>query len=157
MKEDLLDHRDFLKEVKMRSVDPDKLDARNRQGNTIQLFKKSMTTITARLDKGQREAAPYDLYRGYGNDFMTGYNVAKFFNFSLDNWDYETIQPAKVANRRGLLTHPAWLIAHAQNTETDPVIRGKWIREKLLAGTVPDVPISVDAVCLLYTSPSPRD
>ena len=145
-KEDLLDHRDFLKEVKMRSVDPDRLDARNRQGNTIQLFKKSMTTITARLDKGQREAAPYDLYRGYGNDFMSGYNVAKFFNFSLDNWDYQTIQPARVANRRGLLTHPAWLIAHAQNTETDPVIRGKWIREKLLAGIVPDVPISVDAV-----------
>ncbi len=145
-KEDLLDHRDFLKEVKMRSVDPDKLDARNRQGNTIQLFKKSMATITARLDKGQREAAPFDLYRGYGNDFMTGYNVAKFFNLSLDNWDYATVQPAKVANRRGLLTHPAWLIAHAQNTETDPVIRGKWIREKLLAGTVPDVPITVDAV-----------
>lgn len=144
-KEDLIDHRDFLKEVKMRSVDPDKLDARNRQGNTIQLFKKSMTTITARLDKGQKEAAPFDLYRGYGNDFMSGYNVAKFFNFSLDNWDYSTVQPAKVANRRGLLTHPAWLIAHAQNTETDPVVRGKWIREKLLAGTVPDVPITVDA------------
>ena len=145
-KEDLLNHREFLKEVKMRSVDPDNLDARNRQGTTIQLFKKSMATITARLDKGQKEAAPFDLYRGYGNDFMTGYNVAKFFNFSLDNWDYQTVQPAKVANRRGLLTHPAWLIAHAQNTETDPVIRGKWIREKLLAGTVPDVPITVDAV-----------
>jgi len=43
------------------------------------------------------------------------------------------------------LTHPAWLIAHAQNTETDPVRRGKWIQEKLLAGTVPDVPITVDA------------
>lgn len=144
-KEDLLDHRDFLKEVKMRSVDPDKLEARNRQGNTIQLFKKSMTTITARLDKGQREAAPYDLYRGYGNDFMPGYNVAKFFNYSLDNWDYATQQPAKVPNRRGMLTHPAWLIAHSQNTETDPVIRGKWILEKLLAGTVPDIPITVDA------------
>ena len=144
-KEDLLDHREFLKEVKMRSVDPDRLDARNRQGTTIQLFKKSMKTITARLDKGQKEAAPYDLYRGYGNDFMNGYNVAKFFNFSLDNWDYQTIQPAKVANRKGLLTHPAWLIAHSQNTETDPVIRGKWVREKLLAGTVPDVPITVDA------------
>lgn len=144
-KEDLLDHREFLKEVKMRSVDPDNLDARNRQGNTIQLFKKSMTTITARLNKGQQEAAPYDLYRGYGNDFMRGYNVAKFFNFSLDNWNYQTNQPAKVANRKGLLTHPAWLIAHAQNTETDPVIRGKWVREKLLAGTIPDVPITVDA------------
>lgn len=144
-KEDLLDHRDFLKKVKMRSVDPDKLDARNRQGTTIQLFKKSMATISARLDKGQQEAAPFDLYRGYGNDFMSGYNVAKFFNISLDNWDYATVQPAKVAHRKGLLTHPAWLIAHSQNTETDPVIRGKWVREKLLAGTIPDVPITVDA------------
>lgn len=144
-KEDLLDHRDFLKEVKMRSVDPDKLDARNRQGNTIQLFKKSMRTITARLNKGQQEAAPFDLYRGYGNDFMSGYNVAKFFNFNLDNWDYKTQQPAVVPHRRGILTHPAWLIAHAQNTETDPVMRGKWVREKLLAGTIPDVPITVDA------------
>ena len=76
---------------------------------------------------------------------MSGYNVAKFFNYSLDNWDYATVQPAKVPNRKGMLTHPAWLIAHAQNTETDPVIRGKWVREKLLAGTIPDVPITVDA------------
>ncbi|MCA9209114.1 MAG: DUF1588 domain-containing protein, partial [Planctomycetales bacterium] len=144
-KEDLLEHRDFLKEVKMRSVDPDNLEARNRQGTTIQLFKKSMRTITARLDKGQKEAAPYDLYRGYGNDFMPGYNVAKFYNFRLDDWDYSTIQPAAVPNRKGLLTSPAWLIAHSKNTETDPVIRGKWVREKLLAGTIPDVPITVDA------------
>ncbi len=144
-KEDLLKHRDLLKEVKMRSVDPDKLDAGNRQGTPIQLFKMSMTTITARLDKGQKEAAPFDMYRGYGYDFMIGYNVANFFNIRLDNWDYPTVQPAKVADRKGLLTHPAWLIAHAQNTETDPVHRGKWVREKLLAGTIPEVPITVDA------------
>ena len=144
--DDLLKHSDFLREVKMRSVDPDKPEAKNRQGNTLQLFKKSMTTITARLEKGQQEAAPFDLYQGYGNDFMSGANVARFFNIDLGNWDYKTVQPAKVANRKGILTHPAWLIAHAQNTETDPVIRGKWIREKLLAGTIPDVPITVDAV-----------
>jgi hypothetical protein len=143
--EDLLKHRDFLREVKMRSVDPDKLEARNRQGTTLQLFKMSMTTITARLDKGQREAAPFDLYRGYGYDFMSAYNVAKFFDIPLDNWDYQTIQPAPVPHRKGLLTHPIWLIAHAKNTENDPVIRGKWVREKLLAGTIPDVPITVDA------------
>jgi len=143
--EDLLEHREFLKEVKMRSIDPDKPEARNRQGNTIQLFKKSMTTITARLDKGQEHAAPFDMYRGYGSDFMPGENVAKFFNYRKDNWDWNPIQPAKVPNRKGLLTHPAWLIAHAQNTETDPVIRGKWIREKLLAGTIPNIPITVDA------------
>ena len=61
------------------------------------------------------------------------------------DWDYPLIQPFKIANRKGLLTHPAWLIAHSQNAATDPVLRGKWIREKLLAGRVPDVPITVDA------------
>ncbi len=60
-------------------------------------------------------------------------------------WDFPTDQPFAVPNRKGILTHPAWLVAHSQNTETDPVRRGKWIREKLLAGFVPDVPITVDA------------
>jgi hypothetical protein len=144
--EELGKHKEFLREVKMRSINPDKLESGNRSGTGLQLFKKSMTSITARLDKGQKEAAPFDMYRGYGSDFMPGENVSKFFNYPLTNWDYATVQPAKVPNRKGFLTHPAWLIAHAQNTQTDPVIRGKWIREKLLAGAIPDVPITVDAV-----------
>ena len=60
-------------------------------------------------------------------------------------WDYPVVQPFHVPHRKGILTHPAWLLAHSQNTETDPVRRGRWIREKLLAGRVPDVPITVDA------------
>lgn len=60
-------------------------------------------------------------------------------------WDYPVEQPFKIKNRMGILTHPAWLLAHSQNTETDIVRRGLWIREKLLAGSVPDVPITVDA------------
>ncbi len=139
-------HADFLRTVNMRTIDPDKPNARTRQGNMLQLFKKSMRSITNRMDDGQEHPAPFDLYRGYGNDFLPGYNVGKFWNHDLDNWRYEPVQPARVPNRKGMLTHPAWLIAHAQNTETDPVIRGKWIREKLLAGTIPDVPITVDAV-----------
>ncbi len=47
--------------------------------------------------------------------------------------------------RAGILTDPAWLIAHSKCTENDPVHRGKWIRERLLAGNVPDLPIGVDA------------
>ena len=38
------------------------------------------------------------------------------------------------------------MIAHSLNVENDPVLRGKFVREKLLAGTIPDVPITVDAV-----------
>ncbi|QDU92464.1 hypothetical protein Pla8534_02120 [Lignipirellula cremea] len=62
-----------------------------------------------------------------------------------ETWDYPVVQPFRIPHRKGLLTHPAWLLAHSQNTETDPVRRGRWIREKLLAGRVPDVPITVDA------------
>ena len=51
------------------------------------------------------------------------------------------------AQRSGVLTHPAWLAAHGGNFENDPSVihRGKWVREKLLCGLVPDVPITVDA------------
>lgn len=47
--------------------------------------------------------------------------------------------------RCGILTQPSWLIAHSGNFDNDPVRRGKWIREKLLAGVVMDIPITVDA------------
>lgn len=60
-------------------------------------------------------------------------------------WDYPVEQPFTIAHRKGILTHPAWLIAHSGNFQTDPIRRGRWIREKLLAGCVPDVPITVDA------------
>ena len=60
-------------------------------------------------------------------------------------WDYPVEQPFRIADRKGILTHPAWLIAHSSNFHTDPIRRGRWIREKLLAGYVPDVPITVDA------------
>ena len=77
------------------------------------------------------------------------YNRIEQKNFAgLDDvefWDYPVEQPFQVANRKGILTHPAWLIAHSSNFHTDPIRRGRWIREKLLAGRVPDVPITVDA------------
>lgn len=60
-------------------------------------------------------------------------------------WDYPTEQPFKIENRKGILTHPAWLIAHSSNFHPDAIRRGRWVREKLLAGLVPDVPITVDA------------
>ncbi len=60
-------------------------------------------------------------------------------------WDYPVVQPFQIANRKGMLTHPAWLVAFSANTASDPIRRGRWIREKLLAGVVPDVPITVDA------------
>lgn len=68
------------------------------------------------------------------------------YNLDLEKWSYEIQQPTKMGGRRvGILSHPSWLIAHSLNVENDPVRRGKWIRERLLGGTIPDVPITVDA------------
>jgi hypothetical protein len=67
------------------------------------------------------------------------------YDLGDDEQDYLLPQPYKRPNRAGMLTHPAWLIARSLNDTTDPIRRGKWIRERLLAGTVPDLPITVEA------------
>jgi len=67
------------------------------------------------------------------------------YDMSDEEQDFLLPQPYKRPNRAGMLTHPAWLIAHSLNDSTDPIRRGKWIRERLLAGSVPDLPITVDA------------
>lgn len=143
--------------MKMRgTVFPDFETNEKRRTNWVRTFKTQMKSLVFRFGKGQTAAAPYNAtpmhYSHKGNAStrtgtqMRAPEVGVFFNIDYTNWNYPTTQPAKVANRKGMLTHPAWLIAHSLNTENDPVVRGKWIREKLLAGTIPDVPITVDAV-----------
>ena len=71
-----------------------------------------------------------------------------FYNLDHKTWNYPTNQPFHLPKkqRAGILTHPAWLIAWSGNFDNDPIRRGKWIREHLLADTIPDVPITVNAV-----------
>ena len=48
-------------------------------------------------------------------------------------------------DRMGVLTQRSWLVTHSTNTENHAIHRGKWVRERLLGGRIPDVPITVDA------------
>ena len=48
--------------------------------------------------------------------------------------------------RMGILTQPSWLVAFSENTDNNAILRGKWIRERLLGGTIPDLPITVNAM-----------
>lgn len=119
-------------------------------------LKRLMPALALHFSEGQSNGMPYmKMSMGFwhgGNVLgrtgqqMRGEQVTSYWNIDWKTWDYPAHQPAHIPNRKGLLTHPAWLIAHSQNLETDPIHRGKWIREKLLAGTIPDVPITVDAV-----------
>jgi hypothetical protein len=151
--EDLAEHKDFIAEVKMRGIDASRLEASGAY-NPLRSFQRQMKSFELRLGKGQSDAAPYNSFPAHGmanassryGGRLRSPEVAKFFGIDMYHWDYQPVQPAKLHNRKGILTHPAWLIAFAANFETDPIHRGIWIREKLLADTIPDVPITVDAV-----------
>ena len=149
--EDIGPHREFLLTIwefqKARVKDNKSL---------LTTLKRIMPALEHHFSQGQANGMPYmKISMGFwhgGNvvgrtgQQMRGEQVASYWNIDWKTWDYPPSQPAVVPNRKGMLTHPAWLIAHAQNLETDPIHRGKWVREKLLAGTIPDVPITVDAV-----------
>ena len=149
--EDIAPHEEFLRthwEFK-----------REKKGDHPKILKKlqrMMGGLELHFSQGQSGALPY-MKNGMGfwhggpvlgrsGQQMRGEQVTTYWNLDWKTWDYPTHQPAEIPHRKGILTHPAWLIAHAQNLETDPIHRGKWIQEKLLAGTIPDVPITVDAV-----------
>lgn len=48
--------------------------------------------------------------------------------------------------RLGILTHPSWLVSHSDAMDNHAIRRGRWVRERLLGGGIPDVPITVDAM-----------
>ncbi len=141
----VLENADFLKNAL--GIVPGFEKGPRNHTNTLT---RCMTHFEATFGKG---ATPFiNLPWQHGNTYWHSpiYNLpepsgkgGKYYDPPLD---YPIVQPFKIEHRKGILSHPAWLVAHSLNTETDAVRRGRWIREKLLAGRVPDVPITVDAV-----------
>ena len=55
-------------------------------------------------------------------------------------------QSEKQGGHIGILMEPSWLVAWSTNFHNDIVRRGRFVRERLLGGRVPDLPIDVDAM-----------
>lgn len=79
--------------------------------------------------------------------YIAVYNLPPTHREQRQKWSWQPEQPFELPKeqRAGILTHPAWLAAHSVNDGNDPVRRGRWIQEKLLAGVIQDVPPDVDA------------
>jgi mono/diheme cytochrome c family protein len=63
------------------------------------------------------------------------------------DWKWTADQPIEMPSgtRAGILTQPSWLVAWSVNQDNHAILRGKWVRERLLGNVVPDIPITVDA------------
>ncbi|QDT62290.1 hypothetical protein SV7mr_48370 [Stieleria bergensis] len=86
--------------------------------------------------------------RGIGDLlYIEPYNLPSSGSADEQKWDWPLEQPLAMPKnqRAGLLTHPAWLAAHSLNEDNDPIRRGIWVYERLLAGVLGDVPPDVDA------------
>ena len=84
--------------------------------------------------------------RGIGDlSYIRPYNLPGSRTKEKQLWNWPLEQPISMPRRAGILTHPAWLAAHSLNDGNDPIHRGIWVREKLLAGVIQDLPPDVDA------------
>ncbi|MDB4561332.1 DUF1588 domain-containing protein [bacterium] len=110
---------------------------RHANGNVTKRWMKYLE----QCDKAGISHMPLGGTRSSGRDYIHTYNLNE------ESFSFPVEQPFPLAaeSRVGILMHPAWLIAHSLNLDNDPVRRGKWIRERLLADTVPELPITVDA------------
>lgn len=137
------DHRELLAKNR---IDPDP----KKQGHANS-FLRVMEHFSYTFGKGLTPFPRFPWEHGYKFNYSQSYSLPSTPGVGGryggdDQLDYPVVQPFKLARRMGVLTHPAWLIAHSANSHTDPIKRGRWVQEKLLAGRVPDVPITVDAV-----------
>lgn len=98
--------------------------------------------------------ANYDYQQGRANTYKTVSRINAVYG--IGEGDAQAVQHTRedrwrvmpaAQKRGGVLTHPAWLASHSGSFENGAaaVLRGRWLREKLLCQDVDDLPIGVDA------------
>ncbi len=120
-----------------------KIDKIKQRGRKIEPNKNGGYSRTWAFTQG-RALIPRTVHNDRGSAEMSYIRV---YGIDGNAFEWTPNQPIEVPGRRaGILTHPAWLVAHSTNFDNDVVGRGHWIREHLLAGKIPDVPIDVEAM-----------
>ena len=125
-------------------ADPDDRSAKKK----LDQQKKALTAAKRRISNAKKR-------RGGGNTNVTQANLAGskiFARVSRRSFGNGSMRPdrtlatAPEGQRLGLLTHPSWLVSHSDAMDNHAILRGRWVRERLLGGGIPDVPITVDAM-----------
>ena len=151
---------DYVQRQIKKRLDSYKKSKRNPQGESEKKDLARIRTMAEHRAKNVRLAIQDGLtpFPGWNNvrgiraslndlKYIGPYNLPATSRYEKQKWSWQVEQPFEMPKnqRAGLLTHPAWLAAHSLNDGNDPIRRGHWVYEKLLAGVVQDVPPDVDA------------
>ncbi|MDA7881907.1 DUF1588 domain-containing protein [Akkermansiaceae bacterium] len=115
------------------SLTKQKSQLEKRRGKLRQTQKRSRSNINVNLTQADIKGPPISARvsrRSFGNGSMK---------------PERTLATAPAGQRLGILTHPSWLVSHSDAMDNHAILRGRWVRERLLGGGIPDVPITVDA------------
>ena len=112
--EDIASHKEFMMTIWEFQKARDKDDK-----SLLTTLKRIMPSLELHFSSGQNSGMPYmKMAMGFwhgGNVLgrtgqqMRGEQVASYWNLDWKTWDYPTTQPAKIPNRKGMLTHPCLL------------------------------------------------
>lgn len=96
--------------------------------------------LTGKLKDG-RQIQP----AGFKGSTVKGTLAVYGLALTAEEWSVGKPFDLPAGQRPGILTHPSWLAAHSTNFDNHAIDRGRWIRERLLGGRIPDTPVTVDA------------
>lgn len=115
---------------------------------SLDLKKREIATVQSRIKRAKRRNSNINVDVALAN--LNGPKI--FARVSHRSFGNGSLKPERIfatapeGQRMGILTHPAWLVSHSDAMDNHAILRGKWIRERLLGGGIPDVPITVDAM-----------
>lgn len=138
---DLADFEEWLK------ANPEE---ERKQRKELTAKKRAVTTAKKRLDAAVKKKRNKNANHNVAQADLSGPKI--FARVSRRSFGNGSMKPDRVlatvpeGQRLGILTHPSWLVSHSDAMDNHAILRGRWIRERLLGGGIPDVPITVDAM-----------
>ena len=146
---------EIAEERKILTKEVNKLEAQAKANKSDKALQKTVSLKQKELKALIKKMA--DLKRKAGNNFNTNIKEANFSGkqifarVSRRSFGNGSMKPERnlstvpEGQRLGILTHPSWLVSHSDAMDNHAIHRGIWVRERLLGGGIPDVPITVDA------------
>ena len=126
------------------SEDPQEKKSLEREKKQVQNERKKVENALKKTDRGGGTNVNIKLANLNGSKIYARVSRRSFGAGSMK--PERTLATAPEGQRLGILTHPSWLVSHSDAMDNHAILRGRWIRERLLGGGIPDVPITVDAM-----------